>query len=1121
MAYPRPQQQFPADDNSFLYGGSDGQSPYPGSSNRPIYTTSTGNPSGHNLPRRGGGPGIGRPHGYGPPSRDGYGRPNPGQPGSGQPRTRPPPASQAQIDDFSTPPAPRYPRQQGPSRGYGAPPRGYYSGPRGAASSNSHFPDDSLIPTAHMNKGDYANVDDDDDYAGNRGDTVPADDYSSMISDDLGAYDSRFPRGGGQQLAHMVKQQQQYPQQQNGSAGRGGPGGYPRRGGYRGPPPGHSQRQGYDDYDDMNNGMRRLAMPSAQSSNGRSSAMSMGRGGRARQMQHHPQQQQYYDEGAADDEYYYQEQVRPGYASMPVPPRHMAAGRGRGGPYRGNGGPAGIPRSVSGPIIGVSTNRRPDYGPGAEYRQASYAEDRPEYQDFIPAKQEENADDAAVSREAVEQIETSQATIPASTNQIPSSQDYADSHTSENMPAPESTSSLVVNDDDVQDVVGMYMSDSESVRTPSTGPVGTKPELHSLPPVPAISAGVVQDESGSGSEYSEPRTESPLDSSGTTGVHPNRRPVVGGPGAAGPGLPEGKGYQANYPPRYQQQTYSQQGNPQQAYPQQGNPQQGHPQQGYPQQSYSQQGYPQQGYPPPPQQFPTQQYPNASVGPNASAAGPMGKPPGAQYQQNPQYGGPPTRQGVPPSTSQSRVPVAKEANRTEPQINAVSKAPTAPTASTAATAATAGAAAAAASAAMSGSNAIVQGQDASPAALKKTSTAATNGTSNGAPTPIRQYSPESAMAAAEAVLPPEINIDGPTISTTILESAGQRAATSAGKKDPETQYAYAKALIEASQSVNVASEGGRASEKNTRKNMDKWASHGIKTLKKLSSASKPYPPAVFLLGECYGKGRAGLEASREKEYEHYKKSSKLGYGPASRRAGECHEKGIGTKKNKRDPAKAWAYYRAGAQQGDAGSMYRLGRAFLKGELGQAASGKESVTWLERATEVVEKSKPDSEGVEAIAALAGLYENGLAGVVNKDEPRALALYTKAAELGHVWSQYRVGAAHEYGTLGSGVDARKSIGWYSRAARRGEAEAELGLSGWYLTGAPGVLGKSETESYLWARRASEKGLAKAEYAVGYFSENGIGTTANLHEALKWYRKAAQQKYSKALNRLRDLNV
>jgi len=37
----------------------------------------------------------------------------------------------------------------------------------------------------------------------------------------------------------------------------------------------------------------------------------------------------------------------------------------------------------------------------------------------------------------------------------------------------------------------------------------------------------------------------------------------------------------------------------------------------------------------------------------------------------------------------------------------------------------------------------------------------------------------------------------------------------------------------------------------------------------------------------------------------------------------------------------------------------------------------------------------------------------------------------------------------------------------------------------GSPGVLPQSDTEAYLWARKAAEQGLAKAQYAIGYFTE------------------------------------
>ena len=53
--------------------------------------------------------------------------------------------------------------------------------------------------------------------------------------------------------------------------------------------------------------------------------------------------------------------------------------------------------------------------------------------------------------------------------------------------------------------------------------------------------------------------------------------------------------------------------------------------------------------------------------------------------------------------------------------------------------------------------------------------------------------------------------------------------------------------------------------------------------------------------------------------------------------------------------------------------------------------------------------------------------------------------------------------------------------------------------------MLQQSDTEAYLWARKAALAGLAKAEYAMGYFTEVGIGATANMDDAKRWYWRAS----------------
>ena len=137
---------------------------------------------------------------------------------------------------------------------------------------------------------------------------------------------------------------------------------------------------------------------------------------------------------------------------------------------------------------------------------------------------------------------------------------------------------------------------------------------------------------------------------------------------------------------------------------------------------------------------------------------------------------------------------------------------------------------------------------------------------------------------------------------------------------------------------------------------------------------------------------------------------------------------------------------------------------------------------------------------------MYEGaGPKSLVQQDEEYSKQLFMQAANLGYKFSQFRLGCAYEYGLKGCPIDPRQSIAWYSKAAVQEEHQSELALSGWYLTGSEGVLLQSDTEAYLWARKAAQAGLAKAEYAMGYFTEVGIGVPANLEDAKRWYWRSA----------------
>jgi TPR repeat protein len=162
------------------------------------------------------------------------------------------------------------------------------------------------------------------------------------------------------------------------------------------------------------------------------------------------------------------------------------------------------------------------------------------------------------------------------------------------------------------------------------------------------------------------------------------------------------------------------------------------------------------------------------------------------------------------------------------------------------------------------------------------------------------------------------------------------------------------------------------------------------------------------------------------------------------------------------------------------MYRLGTAELNGSLGLSKRPKEGVKWLKRSAEHATEEFP-----HALHELALLHERGIENILFVDLDYATELLAQASELGYAPSAFKLGECYEYGKMGCPVDAALSIHYYNIAAQQGHREACFALTAWYLVGADGVLPQSDTEAYLWAKKAADQNLAKAQYALGYFTE------------------------------------
>lgn len=344
-------------------------------------------------------------------------------------------------------------------------------------------------------------------------------------------------------------------------------------------------------------------------------------------------------------------------------------------------------------------------------------------------------------------------------------------------------------------------------------------------------------------------------------------------------------------------------------------------------------------------------------------------------------------------------------------------------------------------------------------------------------------------------------------------------------DASVQYEFAIFMINTAQSSEETSEAEAA----------QLMSEAKQILQRLSD--RAYPFAQYYLGDGFFSGVFNKDKpDYDKAFPLFVAASKHGHAEAGYRAALCYEFAWGTA---RSYPKAVQFYRNSASKNHPGAATRLGMACIRGDMGFSKSAqrtREGLTWLKRATE-----SADQQYNSAPYELGLLHLNGYGDDVFKDEGYAAQLITQSAELGHVKANFLMGQAYENGLYGCPRDAALSVHFYNGAASRGMPEAMMALCAWYMVGAEPVLEKDEGEACAWAKQAAElgessrwfppinlpllkkipltplpPGMPKAEYAVGYFTEMGIGCRRDALEANVWYVKAADSGNENAKQRL-----
>ncbi len=168
--------------------------------------------------------------------------------------------------------------------------------------------------------------------------------------------------------------------------------------------------------------------------------------------------------------------------------------------------------------------------------------------------------------------------------------------------------------------------------------------------------------------------------------------------------------------------------------------------------------------------------------------------------------------------------------------------------------------------------------------------------------------------------------------------------------------------------------------------------------------------------------------------------------------------------------------------------------------------------------------------------GYYRDGLG--VKKDIKEAVKYLRRAAEAGYTEAENEMGLNY---CLGRGVerDVQEGIKWLRKAADKGDAQAQYNLGAIYSDDEYGR--KDIKEAIAWftksaqqgdeqakealqkiqarpegMRERAEAGDAEAQVELGLACRSGKGVDKDPVEAVKWFRKAAQQSHPRGLYHL-----
>mmetsp|Transcript_25752 Transcript_25752/g.61212 ORF Transcript_25752/g.61212 Transcript_25752/m.61212 type:complete len:170 (+) Transcript_25752:1-510(+) len=161
----------------------------------------------------------------------------------------------------------------------------------------------------------------------------------------------------------------------------------------------------------------------------------------------------------------------------------------------------------------------------------------------------------------------------------------------------------------------------------------------------------------------------------------------------------------------------------------------------------------------------------------------------------------------------------------------------------------------------------------------------------------------------------------------------------------------------------------------------------------------------------------------------------------------------------------------------------------------------------------QKRVDKGDAAAMQFLGDNYYHGMLGLA-KDVPRAIDLWTEAADLGSIVTHYQLGVVY-YNGLGVEEDESRGIHHWQQAAMEGHVQSRNNLGAFAF-----VIGKHELALQHWTVCA-KMGYELSLNAIKGMFTRGQATKAQYAEALMGYQNAVEEMKSPQREEAKRLGV